>query len=394
MKDIPVYRRDLKFYIEKAFLENKKVSLDLLSNFILKEFKRIFFTPNDEKLIRFATKSNITQRDFDEFIEDWDIEKEGGHKALMLSYFMKEHPEIKYPEYIEPRLKGLLQYYKFRNLKLLANFKRVCTRLKREDIKILILKGGAMRYFRPEFPRFMGDIDILVPEKDYETAKNIAGEMGYTYTEYGHSIDLYDSTKQIVLDIHHKVDMISKSEALINEDLYNRAKQETVFSVDGIYVPCIEDMLFVLLINLSKNLIRYTSPASILYTILDCQYIANLKNDFDWNIVKQNAVKTKTESQLYIAIRFINEYLPDKLPELFEKEFNDSSVLFIYNEWFLKRLRNKSHKLNIKEIFKPWWDGIKNYLNFRPQYILYKRRTIRENANMAKAVLENQRLIK
>ncbi len=139
---------------------------------------------------------------------------------------------------------------------------------------------------------------------------------------------------------------------------------------------------------------QYTSIYTVLYSIFDCVYLLQNKPDFDWEIVKQNTVTTKTEAQVHVAIKFINEFVPEKLPELFKEEFKENSILYLYNEWFLKKLRKKSHSLDIKEMFRKLFKKLKYYLRFRPQYILYRRKTITKNTKLAKIVLENQKLIK
>ena len=396
MKYVKYWDRNLKYYIKKAFFDNGASSLDCLDDLIIKQFKERYITPKDEQLLNIVLREESTQEDVDNFLSNWDIEEEGGHKGIMFSYFIKMHPDFKYPEYVEPRLRGLLQYYRFRNLKLISHFKRICTRLKAANIDILILKGGAMRHFRPEYPRFMADIDILVRNmEDYELAKSIVKEMGYTYKEWNHSFDVHEGTSDDgILDIHHNIDMRLKKGILINDILFERANIEKIFNVEDVYIPKYEDMLFLLLINLSKNLITITSYANVLHSIIDCSYLMAVKPDLDWDIVRQYAIKTKTEDQIYIVSKFLNEFLPVKIPEMFKEEFFDRSILYLYNKWFIKKMRKKSHSQKIKNIIKTMWKDLSFYFKFRPQYILYRRKTIAKSPGLAKMVLKKQRLVK
>ena len=393
MKSVLLWKRTIEYYMMLAFCKWKS-DLDTIFDDILKLYRDKYITPSDTKLLNLFFKKDVTQDDLDNFLEVWDIEKEGGHKALMLSYFMKLHPEFTYSSYIEPRLNGILKYYRFKNLSLVSHYKKICTAIKQAGIEFLVLKGGALKYYNPEFPRIMGDIDILVPPKDYEKAKKIALSFGYKYTEHEHSIDLQDpQTDLTLLDIHYKFNMHTATDDSITEDIFKRAKRENVFGIDGVYVPCVEDMLFLLLVNLNKNMAQYSSFPSILYSIIDSKYLINLKPDFDWDIVKQNAVKTQTEHHLAVAIRFINEYASDKLPEMYEKEFNERCILHIYNEWYLKKLQKKSHTLfidTVKRIIK----NIIKYFKFRYLYIIHRQKSVRTDVNRAKSILETQDLIK
>ena len=392
MKKLSFGKRNIEYYMMSAYREDG-IDLDEISNHIVNHYKSTYVTENDEKLLNLFFKQDIAQEDLDKFLEDWDIEREGGQKALMLSYFMKNHPELKYSSYIEPRLNGILKYYRFKNLNYVSHYKKVCTAVKNADIDILILKGGAFRHYNPEFPRVMGDIDFLV-RNDYEKAKNIALGFGYKYKEYKHSMDLHDPvTNMNLLDIHKMLDLQTDSAELINEDLFKRASLEKVFGLNDVYVPCPEDMMFLLLVNLNKNLMRNTSIHNILHSIIDSMYLIHLKPDFDWNIVKQNAIKTKTEPQLAVIIKFLNEFVPEKLPEMFEKEFLDRCILHIYNKWYLKRLKKKSQTLFI-DILKKIWKNIIYYFKFRYLYIKYKQKSVRENAELAKSILENQKLLR
>ena len=307
--------------------------VDKIPFYILELFKQSYITQSDERLLELFFKKDVTQDDLDEFLSKWDIEEEGSERALVLSHFMKLHPELKYPQYVEPRLNGILKYFKFKNLVLLSHFKKICTAIKKENIDIMILKGGALKHCNPEWPRPMCDIDILIPEKDYQKALNIAYDLGYKSTPYEHSVDLFEPNLDIdLLDVHHKLDIEAKNGDTLYKDFFNRASCETVFNVEGIYVPCPEDMMFILLTNLTKNMARNTRVMIILQSIIDSMFLINMKPDFDWEIFWKTGVYTETELQLSIAIRFINEYAPVKLPTFFDKDFYYKSILFLYDD--------------------------------------------------------------
>ena len=132
-----------------------------------------------------------------------------------------------------------------------------------------------------------------------------------------------------------------------------------------------------------------TSMTSVIFTIFDCLFLSE-RPSFDWNTVKQNALKTETQNQIHIAIKFLNKFLGSKLPEIFKHEFYEESIMYLYNEWFVQKLKKKSHSISIIGIIK----SIVEYISFRPQYLVLKRRMIRENTERAKFVLEKQRLVK
>ena len=137
MEHQPCLENIKKKYVEMEFKDNASLDSSCVANKIVWEFSHKHISAQDNELISLLFKKKVSQEEFNSFIENWDIEKEGGHKAVFLSYFMKSHPELKYPKYIEPRLKGLIKYCRFENLKLIAHFKKICTKLKEEKMVLL-----------------------------------------------------------------------------------------------------------------------------------------------------------------------------------------------------------------------------------------------------------------
>ena len=334
-------------------------------------------TEKDKKLLGFIFKETVSQEELDKFFENWDIEVEGGNKNLMLAYFMKMHPELKFSDYTGPRLKGLLNYYKFKNIKLLSQFSKICNKLEKEGISSLIIKGGAMKFLRPEYPRVMGDIDILVHEEDFEKAGKIVEEMGYDCDYKLHSVDLHPKgSEEGILDIHRFINVNTGcSAALINKNLFKRATHTKVFGVPA-YVPCNEDLLFVSLMNMSRNIVEKTSVGGLFFVLFDIKFLLGSKPDFNWDIVIENAKKTKTEVQISFMAKFINKILPDFLPEqmkklIFDKQLNDWCILLAYNRLFLWGMKQRNHQLRLSTMFSSWGNFVE-YIKLKPKYWLLK----------------------
>ncbi len=123
-----------------------------------------------------------------------------------------------------------------------------------------------------------------------------------------------------------------------------------------------------------KNLRDKTSQAGILYTVYDCKFFLETTPDFNWNIVKENARKTRTEVQLNFAIKFINKLSSNILPENdmpFEKETNEYSQKVMYKRFFLEDIRTKCRAMKFKDVLKnpkQWGE----YLLLKPKYIILK----------------------
>lgn len=379
---------------------NRLINIDKLESVIIDGFKREILSTSDDILLNLVFSENPAQEDLDNFLKNWDIEVVGGHKALMLAYFMKMHPELKYSNYIAPRLKGLLQFYRFLNIKLMSHYKKIGKELLNAKIDFLIFKGGCMKYLRPEFPRVMGDIDILVNEKDWKKAGIIAEKMGYDTCWDIHSIDLHPAcSEEGIMDIHKYIIMESEKEKSYIPDLFKRARKEKVFGLDT-FVPCNEDIVFIILVNMIKNLRHKTSYTGILYNLFDCKFLIDSKPDFNWDIILQNAKKTKTEPHIYLAVQFLNSIVPNLLPETFnildknfKKEFDKYCILLIYQRFFLWEMKQKSHQMKIKDFFSSW-DFLKEYIKLKPKYFILKLSIIRKNPIFTKYILKSADILK
>ena len=347
---------------------------------IVDVFYNELVSPQDQKLLEIAFAKKIEQAQLDHFFASWDIEKFGEVKSMMLSYVMKANPQLQFSSYEKPRLEGLLKYHRFHNLKLIAHYAKIVKALNEHNIFPMILKGGAMKHIRPDLSRAMGDIDILIPEEtQFEKAREICKNLGYEEViPDDHSIDLHlpNSTEGTV-DLHRYIDLETNYDKSFSQELFARATKEKVFGVQA-FVPCFEDLLFLAMINLARNLNNKTSLQGILYALFDFKYLSESKSDFDWNLVLRNIIKTKTYSQALLAMKFTNKIIPDILPEsllsnkVINKKFNRHCDRIIFHHFFFNDFRNRHKKLSIKNALKNF-ENFKEYLINKPKYFLIKR---------------------
>lgn len=360
---------------------------------LIDRFQSELISDNDRLLLSLIFQEHPAQDMLDKFLLKWDAENAEPHNTLMLAYFMKLNPQLKFNEIVQFKLKRMLDVFKIQNLNLISHFKRICKVLKGENIPILVLKGGAMKMLRPELPRLMGDIDVVVPEKDYLKTAELAEGMGYWIEKAVHSIDLHEKGSEAgIMDIHKYICMMTETQEAYTKPLFERARMVKVFGTDAL-IPETEDMFFIALTNLARNLRNNTSSKNIMFALYDCKYLLDSKPDFDWNIVIENAEITGTKMQLCFSIRFLNRLVPGLLPEnikmdeVLEKELNDFCTLVMFNRFYLMNLRMTCKEFKLKDAFKDF-ESIKRYLRLKPQYFLMKRKLIRKNAQRAGMVLE------
>lgn len=344
-------------------------------------------TEKDVRLLRMTLSKDPSQKELEEFLKTWDLETEGSSKSLLLSYFMKAHPELKLPEYYAPRLKGLLDYFRFHNIKLIAQFKKITSKLAENGILVTIFKGGAMKHLRPDLSRRMSDIDVIVNENEYKAAGKIIEEMGYDVSWDEHSFDVHEKGNENgILDVHKFIPMLTGQERQIMGEINARAKEATLFGVKG-RILIEEDLVFSLLVNLSRNIMNNTSIHGILFTFIDIKYLVDSKPDFDWNIIVNNAKGAGAEEILAFAVRFINSIVPGLLPEIIQltdEQMQDIATTVKYRRYLLCPLQERSHQLGVSTVLKSP-KLIPAFIAVRPRYTFLK--LFRKHPAQARVIL-------
>ncbi len=364
-------------------MNNLKDQLNEYGDKLINDYKHNLLTENDLKLLSLIFSKAPTQEELDNFLKTYDIEVAGGYKALMLSYFMRMYPELNFSKYESPRLKGVFNFYRFQNMKLISYFMKIGKVFNENNIPMLILKGFAMKYLRQDLSRAMGDIDILVPENKFIQAIDICKDLGYRLDVYVHSIDIHEpSSDEGIMDIHRYIDMKNKSERPLNKFLFKRARKAKYNGIE-VLVPTNEDLLFLSLVNLALNLKGKTSNASTLYVLFDCQYLIN-KPNFDWDIVLDNMKLTKSWNEIAFAVKFINNIIPNLLPKQFVENkminncINNYCINILYLERYFTPLQRLARRITLGMVLKnkiSFW----KYINLKIHYKYCKFITARKN---------------
>ncbi|MDR1477089.1 MAG: nucleotidyltransferase family protein, partial [Rickettsiales bacterium] len=284
--------------------------------FLVEKLYRDFVTEDDAKLLALMSLKSPAQSDLDGFLKSWDIELASPHKVLLLAYFKKTHPEIEFPASVGPRLAGVMLNYSFKNVKREAQFFRAAKALLKVGIPAMLLKGGAMRHLRRGFPRVMGDIDFAVPLERYEDA--LAAVLGAGFSvknvEYN-SVDLMGPDGEWAIDLHRRILTSDRKTDRLTREMFGRARRERVFGAD-VLIPAHEDMAFISLCNLTKNLVKKNSLDTILFPMFDCAWLMQDKKDFDWGMVRTDMEQSGLAPQTQISIAFANRMCPNMLPEM------------------------------------------------------------------------------
>jgi len=318
----------------------------------------------DRKLLGMALSDDISQTELDDFLKGWDIEASPIKTVMLVAYLMKTRPALNFPAAVTPRLNGVLSFCRFQNLKREAHFSKVGETLRKEGIPFAILKGGAMKVYRPDFPRWMNDIDMIVPSDKYERAVDVVMSMGYDKPmATDHSVDLHlPGSDEGLIDIHKHLEMFTGNEDSLNDRLFARAEERDIFSTIG-YLPGREDMVFISLVNFYKNISKNQTRESSLTTFYDIKYLLAGKADFDYSIIKENARITGGEFQVLYASKLIDAVVPGLIPESFvdsiklsNKEFKRQFIDFLFRRDVLSNARDMVKETKVGASLQKDWN--------------------------------------
>jgi glycosyltransferase involved in cell wall biosynthesis len=331
-----IYRRHLRLglceaslyfahYALNGFLKYRKIGFvaqagPLSVRGVVAKLLRQYVTSQDRVLLDTVFAEKPTQAQLDECLRVCDIEVMGAHKSLMLSYLMREHPELKFSAYAAPRLQGLITFYRFANIRTLQHFSKIGKALNAAGIIPAIFKGAAMKLLRPELSRPMGDVDILLAPERLAEAARICESLGYRDAMTGspHAVDIQTQEGEGAVDIHSALfntDFTGgKVSPAFQRALLARAREGNAFGV-RVLLPAHEDLFFIVLVNFMKNLREKTSLHGLFYALCDCRFLLADKPSFDWGIVRENARLTGEGLQARMAVEFMNALVPGFIPE-------------------------------------------------------------------------------
>jgi hypothetical protein len=182
---------------------------------------------------------------------DWEkfVRLCSNHLILPIIYLkFQSHDLLKYlPCDLVEHLERIYILNRTRNVQILKQIEEITLELNKADIISVFLKGTANlldNVYCDPGERIIGDIDLLVPEKDYLTTSEIVKGIGYimdewpTYldvTTYKHYPRLWKSDVPADIEIH-RLPVEEKYRRWLNPDLFFKNKVP-VSKFPGAYVP-------------------------------------------------------------------------------------------------------------------------------------------------------------
>ncbi|MBO7611848.1 MAG: nucleotidyltransferase family protein [Elusimicrobia bacterium] len=292
----------------------------------------------EEYLLKLYTSKTVTKDEIYRLLNDFDYSIENEELAFnfLLAHLFQNNPHIEIPKDIEPRLKGVLRMFQYKNVLLLSALKQLVSKLNEQNIPVLLLKGSVMRIIEQDKLRLMSDVDCAVDMDNFDKTIKISESLGFKINivfEYATEVKRNPMQK---IDIHKKFIKGDNDTSCTEKKIFERAEQYN-FGNSDVFIPNTEDMIFLLLNNGYDNII-YSQPFyKNVSWLFDVIYIIKNNKSIDWNIVISNAKESKTIAQIKIMLELVNHFSPNTIPNEILSSINISKQEYDINDSYTKK---------------------------------------------------------
>jgi hypothetical protein len=275
-------------------------------------------------------------------------------------------------------LKQLREYFYAnggRNLFLTRELLKLLHLLEANEITAIPYKGpvlAALVYGNLAFRQF-GDLDILVRERDYETAQRLLVDQGFRLTvEHEWESEFTDATGRVAVDLHRRIAPREFPSPLTFEYLSKRLQP---LLLAGTTVPNLspEDTLLMLSIQITKD--RYLKLAKI----CDVAELLRAHQSLNWAQALKQAKRLGGQRLLLFALCLTNHFLGAPLPqaaarELSSREFFHELVEQVAQQFFQQGTKSSNDQLMPKRF--DWLMRERFRDKLWPYYLRYMRDVI------------------
>ena len=306
----------------------------------------------EEYLLKLYVSKNVKKNEVYNLLYgfDYNIEKETLFFNFLLAHLFQNNPDIKIPKDIEPRLKGVLRWFQYRNVLLLSGLKQLVVGLNDNDIPLLFMKGCAMKILEPDKSRMMFDVDCAVDIDKFDKAIKISEKLGFKINAiYRNATEIKKRDIQKI-DIHKQITKGEVDTKNTDKKIFERALKFSFYG-SKVLIPKAEDMIFLLLTNGYDNIIYFQPFYKNVSWLFDVVYILRSNNNIDWNIIVTDAKETGTLAQLKIMFELINHFLPNTIPNTIISSINvskqeyDINVAYTKNHLFFGKAQHLREQL-------------------------------------------------
>lgn len=291
------------------------------------------------------------------------------HLILQVIYIkFRAHDLLRYlPNDLTEYLENVYQLNRIRNIRILKQVEEITSALNKEGINPVFLKGTANlldNVYTDPGERIIGDIDLLVPEKDFLKAAKIVEGMGYLkdqwpdyfpVTSYKHYPRLW--RKDVPADIEiHRLPLPDKYLRWLNPEMIFNNKVP-VPKYTGAYVPSDKHKIIHSIINGQWADARYYNGTISfrdlydLYLYSDTTEIAPLINGLP-SARKAINYLTLSEKILGLPGKIYPERTMASQLHIFRHDLNLASAMYYHSDHFIRKLLRLIYKSYIIKFFR------------------------------------------
>jgi len=308
-------------------------------------------------ILSFKTSNNFLQQQWNHTEFNWDTIVVLGSQHLIIPalYQRLKSRNLLHllPEGLELYLDDIASQNRQRNLAILEQVKSLTLLLNSHNIKHAFLKGAALLaadYFEDYSERMIGDIDILIEEKDLSNAfellktesyQPIEATFGADFFEHKHLPRLTSTTYICAVELHRKLFVKHKDIALSNANILKHKRQ-----INDTYVPSHWHLLLHNILNYQINDLGQHYKTINFRSAYDTIILSQPK-DLKSFKTAETKIKTTKDKALISYFKYLNVFFED----LRYLGHNKASWLFLL-------------KLNNRTLYKFWYRAltIKLYL--------------------------------
>lgn len=308
---------------------------------------------NDRKgrILQLALAENINQNMLQSMLADIDIESLPGSDALLLALAKQKHSNADFGADIEPRLKGLIQYHRFANLRQQSIFSETVARINRAGVIPMAGSDITMKYYSPAGLRFFDFLELIaVSDADYDAIRREFSDEEFILTENEYSFEICSENPAggLKLRVFKASVMRPDIPELSADTIAKRSEIKDVYHT-RCYVPSPEDTVILTFLRIWNKVRKDDNFHSVTFDIRDLFFLIR-EHGISEDIIKERINKSGAFiCEYYFIAQFLNRISAGLLPCDFplQEEFSPrleeflryekNRIDYVYNQKSIKR---------------------------------------------------------
>lgn len=301
-----------------------------------------FLQDKKGRILTLAVAESMEHKEREKILSDIDIETLQASDALLLALARQRYEVADFGADIEPRLKGLIQYQRFANLKQQAVFSETAGLLNRAGIVPMISHDSAMKYYRPDGLRYFDSVEfVALSLEDFGAIRSVLSKAGYAFEDNAYAFDASRDDSAGGLKIR-----------VLNADAMRKDVPElllrTIAERGGIkepggaycYVPSPEDTVLLTANRIWMKLKNSNNFPGVAFDIMDLHYMIRVYGASQDIIINRVSSSKVHLCEYCFTAKFVNRIFERLIPLELSAEKKSESVFdgFVCAE--RKRLNN------------------------------------------------------